>query len=157
MELSPPAKDPFKQVGTSLGRPDFQLSVSRDMGDNFNGLAYLDINGANHRKVRPVKAIGDTKQCRQDADSALQSRRQLVKPLVLAVRDRASMEARDIGHHEDLFTGKTTQLTMGNQIVGMLMVLAFMDEIADIMQDRSVLQQIALALAQFVETSGLVE
>ena len=66
---------------------------------------------------------------------------------MLALRKRPPMVARNIGDDLDLVARETAQFTVSNEILGMLVVLALMDEIADIVQDRGILQPIALGCA----------
>ena len=73
------------------------------MNDNFDGGAYLYIQSPDHGKVRPIKAVGDPKQSREDAGGALQPWREGLEPLVLAVRECPPVVTRDIGDDLDFF------------------------------------------------------
>ena len=57
--------------------------------------------------MRPVKAIGDPKQGREDAGGALQPGRKGLESLVLALRERPPVVTRDIGDNLDLFARET--------------------------------------------------
>ena len=46
---------------------------------------------------------------------------------------------------------------MGDQIVGVLVVLAFIDEVADVMENCGKFEPLAFGLAQMMEAFGLVE
>src|SRR6476659_5927431 len=76
---------------------------------------------------------------------------------MLTVRMRPPVVAGDIRDHQKLLGRKAAQLTVGDQVIGMLVMRAFVDEVSDVMKDCRKFEPVPLSVSQVMEPLCLVE
>ena len=106
------------------------------MSNNLNSGADFDIHGLDDGKVGAIQTVSDPKQRREESDRPLQLRCEVVEGFMLFVRMRPPVVAGDIRDHRELLGRKAAQLTVGDQVIRMLVMRAFVDEVPDVMAPR---------------------
>src|SRR6478672_10977637 len=127
------------------------------MSNNLNSGAYFNIHRLDDRKVCAIQTVSDPKQRRQDSNRTLQLRWECVEEFMLAVRMRPPVVTGDIRDHRELLGRKAAQLTVGDQVIRMLVMRAFVDEVSNVMKDRSKFEPVPLSVSQVMEPLCLVE
>src|SRR5262245_31235634 len=111
-------------------------------------IAKLDVKCTNYRKMSSIKRVRDSENRGQEAHDSLFLGRQRVKSLVFRVWNSTPMIPGDVGDDMNVVARQSSHLTVDDQVVRMFMVLPLIDEVADIVQDRGVLEPRAFCSAQ---------
>jgi hypothetical protein len=107
--------------------------------------------------VAPVEAFCEPQHRRQRAHRPALAAFEIAEAVVRAFRCRLAVVARDQRDRLDLFRFESAEITVLDQIVGMLVMLLVADQRADVVQQRGVFQRFALTVAQSVDGACLVE
>jgi hypothetical protein len=107
--------------------------------------------------VATVERIGDTEDGSQCADDATRRGRQGGELRVRILWGSLSMVTSDLGDDLDLFAVKAQQLAVGDEIVGVALVVAVADVVADVVHERGELEPLPRLLRQGEITHELIE
>jgi len=117
----------------------------------------MELEAANRLRVTAVEALGQPQHRRQCPNRTAQPPREMAEPVVLPLRRRLSMIARDERDRLDLVGLEAAQVAVGDQVVRVLVVPFVADVDADVVQNRGVLQPFALAIGEPVDRARLIE
>src|SRR5215831_13824488 len=120
-------------------------------------IAKLDVKCTNYGKMSSIKGIRDSENRGKEAHNSLFLGRQRIKSFVFGVWNGTPMIPGDVGDDINVVAGQSPQLTVDDQVISMLMVLPLIDEVADIVQDRGVLEPRAFCSSQFMQALRLIE
>ncbi len=147
----------LEKIGAPFRGPCFQNRIARDVQVNRDRFAEPDVERTDYGEVRSVEGVRYSEDRGQEAYHALVFAGQRFEFIMLLVWNGATMVPGDVGDDMDVITGQPSQLAVDDQVIGMFMVLSFIDEIADVVEDRGILKPGTCGRAQFVEALRLIE
>jgi hypothetical protein len=142
----------------TAGRPQFKFRVAR--GAQLQQIvvaAVVKVEPRDGLRVAAVEAFGEAQNRGQGADGAARPPAHVAESIVAALRRRLPVIARDERDGLDFVGLEAAQIAVANQIVGVFVMLLVADVDADVVQNRSVLEPLALAIGQAVNRPRLVE
>jgi hypothetical protein len=107
--------------------------------------------------VAPVETLGKAQNRGERANRASAASSELGVTLVPAVRRRPPVVARDQRHRFDFVGFEAAQITVFDQVIGVLVVLVVGDMDADVVEQRRIFEPFAMAISERVGASRLVE
>ena len=157
--------EPERLAGHALERrgvprrgPELQLGVARRAQlQQVVVAAVVDLEAGDALCVAAVEALRQPQNGRQRADGAARAARQLLEALVAALRRPLPMVAGDQRDRLDLLGLEPAQVAVLHQVVRVLVVSLVADQHADVVQNRRVLEPLALAIGEAVNRARLVE
>ena len=104
-----------------------------------------------------VEAVGDPEERGEPAHPVALLGVELADQVVGRLRLAAPVPADERGEHEDLLGVEAAQLAVGDEVRGVTVVTVVRDVLADVVQQRGVLEQLPVVVVEAVELAGLVE
>src|SRR5260370_11035805 len=149
------AEDLLEVAAVLAGGFELELDlVGRDDLDADAVVADGAVDLLDARGVGAVEGVGDAQQDGEAADGLLLPGLERREGRVLALRQRAAVVAGEVGDDLDLGRIEAGEAGVGDQVVGVLVVVAVVDRVADVVQQRGVLEPLALAAAKAVQRGG---
>ena len=140
------------------GRPELELRVAgRPKLQQVVVSTIVEFEPADCLRVAAVEAFRQTQNGGQRAHGAPRAAAQIAKPLGAPLRRRLTVIARDQRDRLDLVRLEAAQIAVGDEVVGMLVVSFVADVDADVVQDRGVLEPLALVVGEAMDGAGLIE
>jgi hypothetical protein len=141
------ADQPFERGGMTRRRPELQFRVARRPQLQQPVVATVVQVEAGHRlRMAAVEAFGKPQDRGERSDGSPAFAAELAVPLVLPLRRRLPVIPGDQRDDLDLFWIKAPQISILDQIVGMLVVALVADVVAGVMQERCVGQGLTILL-----------
>src|SRR5580698_7229358 len=107
--------------------------------------------------MAPVEAFREPENRRERADGAPEAPPERAEPVVPPLRCRPSMIPGNEGDCLDLVRLEAAQVAVLDEVVGVLVVLLVTDMDADVVQERGVLEPLALPVREAVDAARLLE
>ena len=104
-----------------------------------------------------IQGLGQPEDGREGADGLAALPRQIAHPFMRPLRRRAAVIARDERNRLDHVGLETAQIAVLDQVVRMPVVTLVADVHADVVQERGVLQPLALAVGERVRAPRGIE
>ncbi len=157
-ELELAVEDPLEELPLAARAPELELGVAggaqaqqherradprRDRGD--------DVLAA------PVQTVGDAQQRGHPPDAIARAVVELTDEVVARLGLAAAVPANERGEQQDLLGVEAAQLTVRDEVRGVPVVVVVGDVLADVVQQRGVLEELTVAVVESVELAGLVE
>ena len=139
-------------------RPEFELGVAG--GSNLQQVvvaAVVQFDAAHDLRVTAIEALGEPQHRRQRADGAARPALQIAEAVVAALGRRLAVVARDQRNLLDLVGLEAAQIAVANQVVRVFVMALIADLHADVVQDRRVLEPLALLVGHAVDGARLIE
>src|SRR5690625_210198 len=147
-----------EHAGRSPCPPQLQLRIAPCLDDKVKRGRREPCTNAGHDLVTaPLKPFGDAQQRCQLHDHILDLRLEPLKLRVRLPRRRATMIARQVRHDLDLIRHKPLPVGLHDEVLRMLVVTTPTYMIADVVQQRRILEQLALAHPQPVHRPAHIE
>jgi len=142
----------------TLGRPQFQLRIARRPNLQ-QGIvaAIVELDAGDGLGVAAVEVLGDTQHGGEPSHDLAALPSELVEIGVPPRRRRAAVITGDQRNRFDLVRLEAAQIAVSDQVIGMAMMPFVADVHAGVMQDRRVLQPLALLVGHPVDRPGAVE
>src|ERR1700720_4629979 len=139
------AEDLREVAAVLAGGLELELDlVGRDHLDADTVVADGAVDLLDARGVGAVEGVGEAQQHGEAADDLLLPGLERREGRVLAPRQRAAVVAGEGGDDLDLGRIEAGEAGVGNQVIGVLVVVAVVDRVADVVQQRGVLATLAL-------------
>ena len=134
---------PLEQVGLALRVVQLDGRVARrGHAHTHPALARPAAHARDNLRMRPVEAVGDAQDAAQPPYEASLPPVQPSEVAVAPFRKRTPVVARHVGDQLDLARREAVQITMHDQVVGVLVVLLVIDQIPHVVQQRRRLQNV---------------
>jgi hypothetical protein len=117
----------------------------------------VELEAGDGLRVTPIEALRQPQNRRQRAHGAPGATGQLREAIVLALRRRLTMIARDEGDRLDLVGFEAAEVAVLHEVIRVFVMALVADVDADVVEDRGVLEPFPLAVGQAVNRAGLVE
>ena len=140
------------------GGPQLQLRVARRAQlQQVVVAAVVKLEARDRLRVAAIEAFREAQNGGERADGAAGPPSQISEPLVLAFGRRQPMIPRHERDGFDFVRLEAAQITVFHEVIGVFMVSLVADVDADVVQDRGVLEPLALAIGQAVDRARLIE
>jgi hypothetical protein len=140
------------------GRPELQLRVTRRAQlQQVVVAAIVELQAGDGLRVAAIQTLREPQNRGKRTHRAPRPAGQPREAVVLALRRRLTMIARDERDCFDFVGLEAAQVAVLDQVVRMLVMAPIADVDADVVQDRGVLEPLTLAIGQTVNRAGLVE
>src|SRR5581483_7006418 len=152
------AKEPFERAGVTAGGPELELGVAGGPDLEQAVLAaVVELHGADGLLVAAVEALREPQNgCkRSNARAALAAK--VAEGVVAPLRCGLTVVSRDERDRVDLLRLEAAQIAVANQVLRVFVVALVADVHADVVQDRGVLERLALTIGQPVNRARLIE
>src|SRR3990172_6894492 len=158
LEADGPVEHALERRGMAVRGPELQLRVARRAQPRkIIVVARVEIDAAEGLRVTPIEPLGEPDDGGERPDGAPQRPAERGVAVVRLLRRGLAVVARDERNHLDLVRLQSAQIPILDQIVRMTVVALVADMDADVVQQRAVLQPLALAGGQPVHAAGLIE
>lgn len=152
------ADRPFEWRRMALRRPELELGIAgRPQLQQRIVAAVVQIDAGQHLRMAAVERFGQPQHRREDANHPARPAPQLTVAVVVSFRRPAPVISGDQRHHLDLGRIEAAQISVRDQVVGMLVVIFVADMHADVMQQRGVFEPFARLVGEPVDAPGFVE
>jgi len=152
------ARQPFERGRVARGRPQLELGIARrPQLQEIVVAAVVQLEPRDRLRVTAVEALRQPQDRGKRADGAPAPPLQIGEAIVLPLRRGLTMIPRDEGDGLDLVRLETPEIAVLHQVVRVLVVPLVADVDADVVQDRRVLEPVALAIREAVDGARLVE
>ena len=138
--------------------PELQLGVAaRPHLEEVVVSAVVQLDVGHDLGVAAIEAFRETENGRKRADDLTRAARQIAERFVAAFGRRLAMVARDQRNRFDFFRLEAAKVAVLDQVVRMLVMALVADVDADVVEQGGVLQPLALAIGEAVDSARLVE
>jgi hypothetical protein len=152
------AGETFERRQRSRRGPHFELGVARRAQlQQIIVAAIVELEAGDRLGVAAIEALREPQHRRERTHRLPHAPGQTAEAFVLPLRRRLAVIAGDERDHLNLVRLEAAQVAVGDQVVRVLVVPFVADVHADVVQDRRVLEPLALAVGQAVNRPGLVE
>jgi hypothetical protein len=148
----------FEWRGMAGGGPELQLRVAR--GAQLQQVvvaAIVEFEAGDRLRVAAVKALGQPQDRRERAHGSPGAPPEVGEAVVLPLRRRLTMIAGDEGDGFDFVRLEAAEIAVLHKVVRVLVVSLVADVHADVVQDRRVLEPLALPIGEAVDRARLIE
>jgi hypothetical protein len=140
------------------GGPELELRVALGHQAQHDGvLPGQDVNALDDLRVTAIEAFGQADDRAEQPHRAAPRFRQLAEIAMALARCREPMVPRDEADDLDFVGVEAAQITVGDQILRMFVMVLVRDVDADVVQQRRVFEPFALAALEAVDRRGAVE
>ena len=144
--------------GVTRRRPELQLRVARRAQlQQVVVAAIVELEAGDGLRVAAIEALREAQNRRQRADRAPRAAPQVAEAVVPPLRRRLTMVARDEGDRLDFVRLEAAQVAVLDQVIRVFVVALVADVDADVVENRGVLEPVALAIGQAVNGARLIE
>ena len=141
-----------------MRRPELELCVAgRGQLYSQRVAAIVDLDAANDLRVTPIEPFGEPDEGAEQPHGPALGRGQIRVPVVRLLRLRLAMISRGERDDLDLVGVETAQVPVFDQVIRVFVVALVADVVADVVQERAVLEPLALARAQSVLARRRIE
>src|SRR5476649_259382 len=152
------SRQAFEWSGVARGRPELQLRVARrPQLEKIVVAAIVELEAGDGLRVAAIEALRQPQDRRQRAHRPPRAPAQIAEAVVLPLGRRLTVIARDERDGFDLVRLEAAQVAVLHEIVRVLVVAFVADVDADVVQDRGVLEPLALVIGEAVDGARLVE
>jgi hypothetical protein len=152
------ADDALERSRVPLGGPQLELGIAaRTHLEERVLTAIVEVDGRDGLRVAAVEVFGQPQHGAQRADDLPPLAAKVAVPDMPALRRPASMIPGDECDGLDLVGFEPAEITVLDQVIGMLVVLLVTDVNAAVVKNRRVLKPLALAIGETVDATGAVE
>ncbi len=138
--------------------PRFELGVTgRADADPQRFALPRHVHRLDDLRVAAIEAFGQPNERPKQAYRTAVGRREILESLVILLRFGLAVIARGERDHLDLVGIEPAQIAVLDEVVRVLVVALVADVIADVVQERAVLEPLALARAGAVQAGRRVE
>ena len=140
------------------GGPQLQLRVARrPQLQQIVVAAVVELEVRDRLRVAAIEALGQPQDRRERANGAPRAPAQAAEAVVLPLRRRLAVIPRDEADRLDFVRLEAAQIAVLDQVVRVLVMPLVADVHADVVQDRRVLEPLALAIGEPVDRARLIE
>jgi len=141
-----------------VGGPELELGVAFRAELNVQPcVGWRDFETGDHLRVAPIEPFGEADNRPEQAHDAAFGFGQTAEAGVILPWEGLAMVARDEAHDLDLVRIEPAQLAVRDEVVRVLVMALVADVDPDVVQERAVLEPLALAPAEAVQRGGSIE
>jgi hypothetical protein len=148
----------FERDRVTRRRPELELGVSRSSQlQQIIVAAIVELEAGDRLCVAAVETLCQTKNRRQRPHRAPRAAPQITEAVVTPFRRRLAMVACDQGNRLDFVRFEAAQVAVLHQVIRVLVVAFVADVHPDVVQNRGILEPVALAIGEAVNRARLIE
>ena len=158
LDLRLPPERLFEGVELARRRPHLQFGVADRLHANAQlTQALADLKAANGAVAASIERFGQAQESAEDDNGVLGFLVEILVALVIALGRRPAVIAGGEGDDVDFFRLEAAKVAVLDQVVRVAVMAPEADVVADVVEERGVLQPLTLAIAEAVNRLGLIE
>ena len=147
----------FERSGVARRGPEFQLRVTRrSQLQQIVVAAIVELEARDGLRVAAIEALGEAQNRRERPHRAARATTQVAEPVVAALGRGLTMVTRDERNRLDFVGLEAAEVAVLDEVIRVVVVACVADVHPDVVQDRRVLEPLALAVGQAMNGSRVV-